>query len=238
MKTFWDLPKPVREKIYRLHLVEEQQPVDFAAYKKACRYTEASRDLYGSAAKPANVKSPTLLQVSRKIEREASAIYFGENTFALSRPESLRDWKTFTIPRHIKHIRKVALLGWTQAQGASANAAFKVFNTLPKLESLTLCFEEEETLKEKLMYDEFRSTNRAMNWHSSLGFGPQVSLQLLRLRGMHGLRSLRGLRKVKLVKDLNVSHDDLGNVGSMSGGFFETVIIKEIMQPRTSKKAT
>ena len=54
---------------------------------------------------------------------------------------------------------------------------------------------------------------------------------------MDGLRSLRGLREVKLVKDLGVSSDDLSNVGLMSGGFFETVIMKEIMQPRFPKKA-
>jgi hypothetical protein len=54
---------------------------------------------------------------------------------------------------------------------------------------------------------------------------------------MDGLRSLRGLREVKLVKDLNVSSDDLDNVGSMPEGFFETVVKQEIMQPRASKKA-
>lgn len=237
MKTFWDLPKPVREKIYRLHLVADEQPVDFTAYRKTCGYTEDVRHGEHHESKPAKLRRPNLLQVSRKMEREASPIYFGENTFQFNRPEGLRGWKRFTTPRHIKQMRKVALLGWTELRGASADAAFKAFNTLPKLESLTFCLDEEEALKKKLGSSDFRSPNRPIAWHPSLGFGPQVNLQLLRLRGMDGLRSLRGLREVKLVKDLGVSSDDLSNAGLMPGGFFETVIMKEIMQPRSPKKA-
>jgi len=237
MKTFWDLPKPVREKIYRLDLVAQKQPVDFTIYKKTCGYTENAGDADHGVGKPPKTQCPNLLQVSRKIEREASPIYFGENTFQFSRPEGLSVWKRFTAPRHIKQMRKVALSGWTELRGASADTTFKAFNALPKLESLTLCLKEEETLEKKLLYSDFRTQNRPINWHPSLGFGPQVNLQLLRLRSMDGLRSLRGLREVKVVKDLGISSNDSNNVGLMAGGFFETVIIKEIMQPRSPKKA-
>jgi hypothetical protein len=233
MKTFWDLPKPVREKIYRLHLVPEEQPVSFEAYKETCGYTESDNKGY----KPAKVLCPILLLVNRKMDREASPIYFGENAFHLARPESLSDWKRFTTTRHMKQMRKVVVSEWTKLRGASADGAFKVFDTLPKLESLTFCFREEDQLREKLGHPDFRAKNRFITWHQTLGFGPQVNLQLLRLQGMDGLRSLRGLREVKLVKDLNVSSDDLDNVGSMPEGFFETVVKQEIMQPRASKKA-
>lgn len=237
MPNFMDLPEPVREKIYRLDLVAEMQPVDFTTYKTACGYTEDVGDADYGVRKPAKLQCPSLLQVSRKIEREASPVYFGENTFQFSRPQGLSVWKRFTAPRHIKQMRKVALSGWTVLRGASADTAFKAFNALPKLESLTLCLKEEETLEKKLMYSDFRTQNRPINWHPRLSFGPQVNLQLLRLRGMDGLRSLRGLREVKLVKNLGVSSDDSSNVGLMPGGFFETVVIKEIMQPRSPKKA-
>jgi hypothetical protein len=60
---------------------------------------------------------------------------------------------------------------------------------------------------------------------------------LLRLDGIAGLRSLRGLREVNFLRDLSISSEDPGNVGSMSGGFLETVVKKEIMQPRSSKNA-
>jgi len=236
MKTFWDLPKPVRDKIYRLHLVAEEQPVDFAAYKKICGYTESADGMErDKKKKPAKLKCPDLLRVSRKMEREASPIYFGENAFCLWSPEALSVWKRFALPRHVKQIRKVAMWDWTSLEGGPADAAFKTFNTLPKLESLTFELEEEEVLRAKLTRRQHRLAHRILSWHESLGFGPQVNLQLLRLHGMDGLRSLRGLREFKFVKYMYVSSDDPSNVGSMPGGFFETVVKKEIMQPRSSE---
>jgi len=238
MKTFWNLPKPVREKIYRLALIEEEQPVDFAAYKKTCGYTEENADdMDCDTKKPAKLKCPDLLQVSRKVEREAAPIYFGENTFCLWSPEALGVWKRFTLLRHIKQIRKVALWSWSELKGVPADSAFKAFATLPKLESLTLCIVEEEKLKAMLTTHEQRPAHRTLSWHPSIGLGPQVNMQLLRLPGVGGFRSLRGLRGVKFVKDLNVSSDDPDNLGSMPGGFLETVARKEIMQPRSSQIA-
>ena len=235
MKTIWDLPKPVREKIYRLNLVAEEQPVDFEAYKKTCGYTEDADDMDWDTKKPARLKCPDLLRVSCKMEREASPIYFGENTFCMWSPDALSVWKRFAAPRHVKQIRKVAMRNWTVFDGGEADAAFKTMNTLPKLESLTFCVKEEEQLRTVLTSRQYRPAHRILSWHESLGLGPQVNLQSLRLRGMNGLRSLRGLREVKFVKDLNVSSDDSSNVGSIPGGIFETVVKKEIMQPRSSK---
>lgn len=237
MKTFWNFPKPVREKIYRLVLIEVEQPVDFAAYKKTCGYTGNADDMDCTSKKPDKLKGPDLLQVSRKMERETSHIYFGENTFCLWSPEALSVWKRFAATRHIKQIRKVALWGWTDSKGVSADAAFKAFNALPKLESLTFCFKEEKELAAMFTTHEQKPAYRIISWHVSLGFGPQVNLQLLRLPGISGLRSLRGLREVNFVNDLNFSSEDPGNVGSMPGGFMETVVKKEIMQPRSSKNA-
>ena len=47
MANFMDLPKVVREKIYRLYLVADQQPVTFEAYKQTCGCTEAIGDYEG-----------------------------------------------------------------------------------------------------------------------------------------------------------------------------------------------
>lgn len=236
MPNFMDLPKPVRERIYRLHLVAYKQPVDFEAYKKACGYTEVANDRNSKVEKPAKIKCPSLLQVSRKVQREATPIYFGENTFALSEPESLSVWKKFTMPRHIKQIRKVTLGRWTaSSSGVPGDAAWKAFSALSKLESLTLWVVEEEEVRKILTGFTHRAGHRVVKWHLSLGLGPQVNLQLLRCNGIAGLRSLRGLRQVNFVKYLNMDSNDPGNVGSMPGGFLETVIKREIMQPRSSK---
>jgi hypothetical protein len=242
MRTFWGLPKAVREKIYRLHLVADEQPVDFEAYKKNCGYTETCKDeVRGyisrySHPKPAKLKMPQLLQVSRRVEREASHIYFGENTFSLSNPESLYIWKRYTWRRHINQIRKVLIAYGTTFKVGAGDAAFREFRKLPKLESLTLMIHETDKVEQMLQPSQYpqdcKSVHRAIKWDESLGFGPQINLQILRLNGMVGLRSLRGLRDVKFL-DKNGSDD----VGSVPGGFLETTIKKEIMQPRLPKTA-
>jgi hypothetical protein len=237
MKTFWDLPKPVREKIYRLVLVAEEQPVDFEAYKKICGYTGVFTDSLCKTNKPVRVECPSFLRVSRKVEREASPIFFGENTFALSKPDTLNTWKRFAMPRHSKQIRKVAISSWKESSSGSHDGAFKAFRTLPVLETLTFCIDEEKELEGLLAHHKWQPTYRSIKWDPIIGFGPQVNLQLLRLDGIAGLRSLRGLREVNFLRDLSISSEDPGNVGSMSGGFLETVVKKEIMQPRSSKNA-
>jgi hypothetical protein len=233
MKTFWDLPKPVREKIYRLDLVADEQPVDFEAYKRTCGYTEICGDEYehiGPEFKPAKIKLPQLLQVSGKLERESSPIYFGENSFGIHGPEGLRIWRRSTWPRHIKQIRKVVLLHWSRLEGVGSDTAFKALGALPNLASLVVVFDEEEELRKLLYGGEYRPTYRLLAWDKSLGFGPQVNLQLLRLNGITGLRSLRGLRDVKFLKTIE-AHDDPYHP-SMPEGFFETTIKREIMQPK------
>jgi hypothetical protein len=74
MAKFWDLPKPVREQIYRLHLVQED-PVDLKNFDAACGRN------WTSIWPESHRKSPRLLEVCKKTEREAAGIYFGENTF-------------------------------------------------------------------------------------------------------------------------------------------------------------
>jgi hypothetical protein len=237
------LPKPVRENIYRLCLIADEQPVDFEAYQKTCGYTKICKDWVRRSDKsqdlptrPAKRKMPHLLQVSRKMEREASHIYFGENTFGLWTPESLTVWKHFTRPRHINRIRKVQLLHWTRLQGVGGDEAFEGLSTLPRLESLTFVVNEAQQLENLLApwrYEyQYESVHRAIRWDTSLGFGPQIGLQTLRVTGIVGLRSLRGLREVNFRGTNGLDHQ-----GSVSGGFLETTIKSEITQSRRSKSA-
>lgn len=237
MTNFMDLPKPVREKIYRLHLVAEKQPVDFEAYKKTCGYTESEGERPWGIRRPTELKCPSLLQVSRKVEREASPIYFGENTFCLRDATSLRIWKWFTLLRHIRQVRKIAFSAFNASHRSLSASDFTPFNKLPKLESLTICVNEEKEIKNVIRYFEWKPTNRRIKWHPSLGFGPQVGLQMLRFDGVPASMLLRGLNDVKYVKDLNISSDDLQNMGSIPGGFLETTVKKDIMQPRSSQES-
>jgi len=67
MKGFYDLPKPVREKIYRMHLVQDD-PVKFSEFKAICNCSDENEK---SSEKPPRIM-PSLFQVSRKVEREGT----------------------------------------------------------------------------------------------------------------------------------------------------------------------
>ena len=238
MANFMDLPKPVRETIYRLHLIADEQPVTFEAYKQACGAPATIGDHENmdletlrlnrvKTSKDGKYRTmPTLLQVNDTIEREAAEIYYGENTFAFWAPGSLSTWELFVLPRHLKLARKVVLLTWTLLPGASANDAFRKLGALPQLESLTVAVNERRCLE--------NFTIMPKMWHPSLGFGRQIALQSYHLQGITGLRSLRGLREVKFFKSYTATPDENpGDVGTLPGGLLETTIKHEMMLSRS-----
>lgn len=189
MANFWDLPKPIREKIYRLHLVHDQ-PItqhDFlqlCIQGRRCSYTQC------------NVKTmPRLLQADRKIEREAAHIYFGENTFEVSEPSDLYSWAKLVHKRHYNRIRKVLLkIPRLRPRNSAADneASLLKLGTMRGLESLTVELDERETIKAMV-----ERSRRGVQWHESLGYGPQVQLHVMHLDGMHVLRAMRGLKHVE-----------------------------------------
>ena len=236
MANFMDLPKPVREKIYRLHLIADEQPVTFEAYKQACGSPATIGDYEGvhlhtlhdngvdTSRNGTSRTMPALLQVNDTIEREAAGIYYSENAFAFTGPGSLYTWKFFVLPRHLKLVRKVVLLTWTRHSGARANDAFGKLGALPQLESLAVAVNERRCL----------ATPHTKKWHPPFGFGRQIALQAYQLEGITGLRSLRGLRDVKFVKGDNAAPDeDSGDVGTIPGGFLETTVKHEMMLSRS-----
>ena len=111
MANFWDLPKPVREQIYRPHLVQVEL-VDLNDFDAACRGNENSIWDYSDPLR----RVPRLLQVCKKTEREAAGIYFGENTFIWKRPHDVYQWKYKLWPRHLRLIRSLTIGGWTDPE--------------------------------------------------------------------------------------------------------------------------
>jgi hypothetical protein len=68
MTNFWSLPKPVREKIYRMHLVSDE-PVGFGTYVDICGVSVGqwwARYAYSRSRR----MMPCLLKVSQEIDRE------------------------------------------------------------------------------------------------------------------------------------------------------------------------
>ena len=68
MAGFWDLPKELREKIYRMHLVQQNR-VTYKRFKTLSGCTE--KDPFGDATKLERIM-PNIFQVSRKLEQEGN----------------------------------------------------------------------------------------------------------------------------------------------------------------------
>jgi len=188
MANFWDLPKPVRERIYRLHLVQED-PVDLAAFEACC----------GGGLPPtwssheSRRGDPQFLKVCKKTEREAASIYFGENTFVCAQPHEVRAWRVRLWPRHLSLIRALAINGWTTPEdhGGGYNECFRLLAAFKGLKVLTLKVDERMSLERKLR------RHQTIKWHSSLYCSPQLQLQVLHFDGIQGLKSLTNIPQIE-----------------------------------------
>lgn len=223
-----------------MHLVQDD-PVKFSEFKAICNRTDEDEQ---SNEKPPRIM-PSILQISRKIEREgtfegmneklarigkltcipASPIYFGENVFQIEGWKGFQIWFRHLWPRHAQQIRSIIIAHWgprypPSGEMYSAND-FKKLKSLRMLQSLIVVVDENEMFQREL-----RRLRYYDKWHDSLELGPQVHLQMMHVTGMVALRSLRGLRNVTF------SHSQrVGQQGSIPGGFLEATVKHEITQP-------
>jgi hypothetical protein len=238
MANFWDLPEAVRKKIYRLHLIQDD-PITYDDYKKFCGCTRSDAKLAVKSRTKRNLEikvSPRLLQAHWKLDFEASHIYFGENTFELGPPEDITLWVRRLRPHQLNLIQSIILKSWAPVKykkipqyafdSPRCNTSFKRIGRLKSLQRLTVVIDEEAVLKAML------GDPRCIIWHHSLDRGPQVDLQLLKVGGMAGFRSIRGIRFLEFLKKDPSSIQGPTQLGSITGGFLETTIRHEIMQPR------
>ena len=226
MANFWDLPKPVREKIYRLHLVREgtTSVADFDTDVKY-KYDAASKFV------------PPICRVSQKAEKEATPIYYGENHFEFgdgrTRRPSVRAllppyafaWK---IPhRHLKLIRKVTYQ-WPFGYGSvNAREGFLIIASMKGLQELYIRVNEVAMIRDTLPRRHSRQ-----HWacdHPT----PQQQLAVLRHPGFTGLLTISGIPHVSFIKARNYSGDEEG--GSMPGGVLETEVLPKLMASKETK---
>lgn len=222
MANFWDLPKSVREQIYRLHLVQED-PVDLNDFNAACRRNGTSIWDYSDPHR----RVPRLLQVCKKTEREAAGIYFGENTFIWKRPHEVYQWKYKLWPRHLRLIRALTIGGWTDPEnyGGGYNECFRLLSTFRGLKVLTLRMDEQMALEKRLRH------HPTIKWHSSLGCSPQLQLQALYFCGLQGLRSLTNFPHVNFPPLTDEGRKRHGGSGAIVGGVIDTIVRREIARP-------
>lgn len=244
MTNFWDLPKAVRKRIYRLHLVQNDS-IYYEDFKEFCGCTQRDDRRLKVRRGPKKRRYETKLMlrlflVARKIEREASQIYFGENSFTLFAPHETGTWVKRLWRRHLNLIQSLVVESWccvpwtmpsmVLPYDPKHDADFRMIGGLKSLRSLTLHVDE------KYVLDALIRASPTLEWHTSLGYGPQINIKLLHLSGMTSLRSIRGLRSLEFLQvDPSDTQIPKQLQGSINGGFLETTVRREVMLPRSTK---
>lgn len=212
MPDFWDLPRKVRDKIYRMHLVHDE-PITQDAHDKMCR----DRKALGYRQK----QMPIIFRVSARADREAAPIYYGENHFILpSLSPDYLVWRGF--PRHFRLVQKVTC-DWSPYQSAVGNA-LEDLAKLRSLRELTIRVDEREMVRRALR----RRDNRPQYTSNSAECSPQEQLALYQLKGFDRLLSLRGIPHVNFVPR-TVGGEEEG--GPIPGGILLTQIKPKITAP-------
>lgn len=230
MANFWDLPRPVRDTIYRLHLVQDNhldEDIHTTLTQKDPRTTEKYSWKF----------VPPICIVSQKAEAEAAPIYYGENHFAFGRTKdgdgssifmfTLRTW-----PRHIRLIRKVTYQ-WPKphtfygSESGMAGEAFTEISRFKGLQELYIRVDEKAMIRRTLVSRRSVQRSPPRSLHYQDGFA------LLRHPGMSGLLKISDVPRVQFVKRFNKKGEKEG--GPIPGGFLMTEILPKLKAHRTKK---
>lgn len=207
--TFWSLPKPVRQHIYRLTFVSDE-PLD--EYQNQDISVNNQKKIV-----------PAWFEADARVEREAAPIHFGENRFHISSINSLHHLSQTTWPRHFKYIRTIQL---KYKGGEYFRCEFlRCLQRLKQLDELSLIVDEREWFDNKLHSAE------DLNWSTELEVIPQLALRGYYFPGVSALLGLSGIRSVKFLADPNANPAKpvYAFQGPLANGFFETILKPRLM---------
>lgn len=211
MPDFWNLPRKVRDKIYRMHLVF-QDPVSSTEHDNMCR---------GS---PWRKESPSLLRVSDKMDREAAPIYYGENHFVY-RHLNIAVMIYFAAPRHVRLIKRITCDWNPDVNGVSY--AFEAIARLKGLEELNIRVDERKMVFAGICKRDVRQ--RYSHPSEKDEYSAQEQLAIYRYPGMSGLLSLRGIPTLNFLKRMNAANKEIG--GPIPNGVLLTQVLPKVTSP-------
>lgn len=209
MANFWDLPKPVREKIYRMHLVRDG-PIAREKHLRIVKHTWDRRQYQRHFM-------PPLLCVSKRFDKEAAAIYYGENHFVFEPVNEAWLFAHVTFPRHLRLIRKVTC-AW---QSTESREGFLAIARMKGLQELFIRVNEGLMVRQAIGS---RHIRQILIPDEELT--PQHHLALIRHPGMSAVLSLSGIPHVQFMKAIGWDKSEIG--GSIQGGFLETYVLPRI----------
>ncbi|KAK4502968.1 hypothetical protein PRZ48_006395 [Zasmidium cellare] len=229
MATFLDLPKHLREKIYRLHLVYDE-PITNKQHHKIVKHNSRRR----RAKKKSSM--PPICTISPKIEKEAAPIYYGENHFDLGHMGEVNlECKFFNVTprRHLKYLRSVtctwdttgfySYYGFDRYGGyGMVTSNWRRLSTLKSLVELNIRVDEASIIKSMSIS---RGVRQQANVKEEV-LTPQQSLAIFRFPGVAGLLSISGVENVNFIQLENDKGEKSG--GLIAGGPLETHILPRL----------
>ncbi|KAI6863318.1 hypothetical protein KC338_g5928 [Hortaea werneckii] len=209
MANFNSLPRAIRERIYELHLTQEES-ITLVQYKKHVGFYRHHRR---------ERSMPALLEVSCRIDKEAASFYYANNDFEFSSLADISAFASLSWPRHRHLIRKITVR-WDR-QAHSASERFRVLASMRNLEELYIRVNERHMLSKLL-----EKSNH--NLQSLL----QQNLLMLQHPGVAGLLKLR-IPKVQFIKLIAGGKT---KAGPIPGGALEAIVAPKIMGLKTVKE--
>ncbi|KAK3707594.1 hypothetical protein LTR37_012089 [Vermiconidia calcicola] len=212
MATFWSLPKTVREKIYRMHLLDNQA-ISLAKHKDNVRFTH-----YTVADQLVRKWMPPICYLSRRAEKEAAPIYYGENHFDLISSSHAGELMRMTYTRHVRLIRKVTMT-WPDFR---AREVFLGIAKMRRLQDFCIRVDEKAMVQSMLLQGRNHQRDRKIDNPS-----PQQQLAVLRYPGVSGLLAISGVPGVQFIKRVKPGGPQYG--GPITGGVLDTQIRPKLM---------
>ncbi|KAF2171831.1 hypothetical protein M409DRAFT_18065 [Zasmidium cellare ATCC 36951] len=237
MATFLDLPKELRERIYRLHLVYDE-PITNKKHHRIVKHNSRRR-----RAKRKH-SMPPICTVSPKIEKEAASIYYGENHFDIGHIGDVhRECKFFdcTPLRHLKHLRSVTCT-WANTVPdtwygpgryggyGQVGENWRRLSNLKSLVELNIRVDEADIIKSM-------SIGRGVRQQSHVKeevLTPQQSLAIFRFPSIAGLLSISGVENANFIQLENDMGEKYG--GPFAGGPLETHILPRLRASQLQPK--
>ena len=233
MANFWDLPRPVRDRIYRLHLVQDD-PITTK------RQIELAQTIQLQGRYHHQKRVPPICAISRKADREAAPIFYGENHFVFGTLKDGSDshivpFSASTWTRHLRMIHKVTIQ-WPKpmeryfAWGGMAREAFLEIGRMTGLQELYIRVDEAAMVRDMLWSRRPRRPN-VLSIDTPLS--RQDNLAISRHPGMTGLLTLHGIPHVEFTKHWNLLGNETG--GPIPGGVLETEILPKLKGPKRQR---
>lgn len=158
---------------------------------------------------------PPICHLSKKAEKEAARIYYGENHFRFNEDSRIERFCSMTPTRHLRMIRTVSI-DWPDRRACSE---FDELGRMAMLESLSIGVDEVAMVERVVQYRHHHNFKKGIE-------NPSVQQQfaLWRHNGLSSLMKIKWLKKVKFTKR---SGKKTG--GPIRDGFLQTQVKPKLL---------